>query len=462
MRLISVIWLILLGSGLMAQSKVYIADVEVNGLKHTRFHVVMNELDFSIGDSLDLVGLAEILNRNEQRLLSTGLFNLADLNIKHWDAEKGEVGLTLDVKESWYIYPAPIFELADRSFNVWWKEMNCDFDRVNYGIRIDHLNLTGRKDKFKIKFQQGYTRKYELEYAFPYLKGTWGLGAVISYAENKELGFITSGNKVLFQRKPDESTLLRRFRTGLTATKRGSAYAYHTLRMEYQYNSVDDVVVREWNPNYYPNANNYIQFLRLLYIFRYNHTIFPTYPEGGYAFAFEALADGLGLGNYNNLAGAAEAEIYGQPWKGLILGAKVKAKWNFTRNQIPYSNYQALGYGSDVLRGYELYVMDGTDFAWLKTSARVRLLDRNFSLGSAMPVRAFNVMPVRFFLKFTAETGYASDPYYSVNNPFSNQWLLGYGPGLDLILYNNFLLSLEYNTNHIGESAFYYKSKFNF
>ena len=106
--------------------------------------------------------------------------------------------------------------------------------------------------------------------------------------------------------------------------------------------------------------------------------------------------------------------------------------------------------------------MDGTDFAWLKTSARVRLLDRNFSLGSAMPVRAFNVMPVRFFLKFTAETGYASDPYYSVNNAFSNQWLLGYGPGLDLILYNNFLLSLEYNTNHIGESAFYYKSKFNF
>ena len=80
---------------------------------------------------------------------------------------KREIGLSLEVKESWYIYPAPIFELADRSFNVWWKEMNCDFDRVNYGIRIDHLNLTGRKDKFKIKFQQGYTRKYELEYNFP-------------------------------------------------------------------------------------------------------------------------------------------------------------------------------------------------------------------------------------------------------------------------------------------------------
>ncbi|HRD07594.1 MAG: POTRA domain-containing protein [Saprospiraceae bacterium] len=462
MRYILVIWLTFCGLSIFGQQKVYLADVEVVGLKHTRFHVVMNELDIAIGDSLDLTGLADVLQRNEQRLLSTGLFSLADINIKHWDAEKGEIGLSLEVKESWYIYPAPIFELADRSFNVWWKEMNCDFDRVNYGIRIDHLNLTGRKDKFKIKFQQGYTRKYELEYNFPYLKGTWGVGAVISYAENKELGFITSGNKVLFRRKPDESTVLRRFRTGLTATKRASAFAFHTLRMEYQYNSVDDVVVREWNPNYYPHGDNYIQFFRLLYVFRFNHTIFPTYPEGGYAMAFEALADGLGLGNYNNLAGAAEFEAYTQPFKGFIVGGKIKAKWNFTRNKIPYSNYQALGYGSDVLRGYELYVMDGTDFAWLKTSARLRLLDHNFNLGGTMPLKAFNVMPVRFFIKFTAETGYAADNFYAVHNPFSNRWLLGYGPGLDLLLYNNFLLSLEYNTNHVGESAFYYKSKFNF
>ena len=79
--------------------------------------------------------------------------------------------------------------------------MNCDFDRVNYGIRIDHLNLTGRKDKFKIKFQQGYTRKYELEYNFPYPKGTWGVGAVISYAENKSWVSLLRAIKGIVQAK---------------------------------------------------------------------------------------------------------------------------------------------------------------------------------------------------------------------------------------------------------------------
>ncbi|MBK8110475.1 MAG: hypothetical protein IPK46_09180 [Saprospiraceae bacterium] len=454
--------LILFSCSLMAQSRVYLADVEVNGLKHTRFHVVMNELDFAIGDSLDLIGLAAVLERNEQRLLSTGLFNLADFNIKHWDADKGEIGLSLEVKEAWYIYPAPIFELADRSFNVWWKEMNCDLDRVNYGIRVDHLNLTGRKDKFKIKFQQGYTRKYELEYLFPYLKGTWGLGVVASFAENKELGYLTSDNKVLFKKRPDEATVLRRFRTGLTATKRNSAYAFHTLRAEYNYNTVNDIVVKEWNPNYFPEGKDYIQFLRLMYVFKYNRTLFPAYPEGGYAYAVEVIKDGVGFGNFSNFSTAAEMEWYAMPAKRFIVGAKVKAKWNWTRNQIPYSNYQALGYGADVIRGYELYVMDGTDFAWLKTSARFALFDNNISLGKLMPVHAFNVLPVKFFLKFTAETGYSNDKWYTTNNPLNNQWLLGYGPGLDLLLYNNFLLSAEYNFNHLGEGALYYKSKFNF
>ena len=53
--------LILFYGSLVAQSRVYLADVEIYGLKHTRFHVVMNELDFAIGDSLDLIGLAAVL-----------------------------------------------------------------------------------------------------------------------------------------------------------------------------------------------------------------------------------------------------------------------------------------------------------------------------------------------------------------------------------------------------------------
>ncbi|MBK8701211.1 MAG: hypothetical protein IPN29_17405 [Saprospiraceae bacterium] len=459
--LVSILFL-LICTGLKAQHKVYLADIEVSGLKRTKYHVLMNELEMRIGDSLDISELAYVLERNEQRLLSTGLFNLADINIKHWDEVKGSIGLSIEVKENWYIYPAPIFELADRSFNVWWKEMNCDLDRVNYGVRIDHLNTTGRKDKLKLKFQLGYTRKYEIDYSYPYLFGTWGFGALVSFSENKEIGYRSLGNKVLFKKYDDERVLLRRFRTGVSATKRSNAFAYHFFRLEYHYNTIADVVTAELNPNYYPDGDDYIRYLKLEYILKYNRTIFPTYPEGGYAFAFEARKDGFGFGNFENMSTAAEFEYYFKPAKSLILGAKIKGKVNLQRSKVPYSNYGGIGYGADVLRGYELYVMDGADFVWLKTSARIKLLDRNFNLGKYMPAKAFNVMAVCAFLKFTWESGYAHDPFYATGNAFNNRWLSGYGPGIDVWLYNNFLLSVEYNFNHVGEGEVFYKSKLNF
>jgi len=69
--------------------------------------------------------------------------------------------------ENWYLYPSPIFELGDRSFNAWWKEQNRDLTRINYGVRGRHYNLTGNKDPFLLVAQFGYTRKYVAEYSFP-------------------------------------------------------------------------------------------------------------------------------------------------------------------------------------------------------------------------------------------------------------------------------------------------------
>ena len=269
--------------------------VEVVGLKHTRFHVVMGRI-LPFGMWSRQWCFATATNNATCFLRASLVWPTSTSNI---GMPKGEIGLSLEVKESWYIYPAPIFELADRSFNVWWKEMNCDFDRVNYGIRIDHLNLTGRKDKFKIKFQQGYTRKYELNTTFLTSKAPGALEQSFHYAENKELGFITWAIRYCSGESPmnllfcEDSVLV-------TATK-GQCFCFHTLRMEYQYNSVDDVVVREWNPNYYPHGDNYIQFSGYCMFFLQPYHL-PNLPEGGYAMAFEALADGLGLGNYNNLA----------------------------------------------------------------------------------------------------------------------------------------------------------------
>ncbi len=447
---------------LEAQEKVIVKDILFIGLKHTKVNVVLRELDFKINDSIDLTNLSSIIDRNEKRLLSTGLFNLCDINIKKWNELDNSITFLIEVKENLYIYPAPIFELADRNFNVWVKEMNASFSRVNYGLRLDHLNLSGNKDKLKFIFQTGYTKKFEGDYRFPYLYKNWGFNVNAVFSENKEIGYISNANKVLFKKYASEDVLLSKFRTGITASHRMNVFTNQYFKIEYNYNKVDDKVINDLNPNYFPNGDLYIQYLRLEYVLKYNRTVFTTYPEGGYAFSLELRHDGFGFGNFQNTSIAIDYAKYFKPQKWLIAGIRVKGKTNFDDNLIPYSNNVAIGYGTDGLRGYELYVVDGTAFAWLKTDVKINVFDEIFNLGKYMPLKAFNQFPIRVFLRWSTEWGYAYEPTYTMTNTFNNRSLIGYGPGLDLLLVNNFLLSIEYNYNHTGEGGVFYKSSFNF
>ena len=54
--------------------------------------------------------------------------------------------------------PVPQFQLVDRNFNRWYKTYKASFDRVNYGLKFVHYNLSGRRDQLRIYLINGYTR----------------------------------------------------------------------------------------------------------------------------------------------------------------------------------------------------------------------------------------------------------------------------------------------------------------
>ena len=65
---------------------------------------------------------------------------------------------------------------------------------------------------------------------------------------------------------------------------------------------------------------------------------------------------------------------------------------------------------------------DGVDYAVLKTGVHFELMNRTFQLGRYMPLNAFKTFPLKIYLAFNNDTGYANDPYYSAGNPLSNRW----------------------------------------
>lgn len=441
---------------------VIIKDILVTGLQKTSKNVVMKEIDFIAGDTIHLDQLSYRLALNEKRLQSIGLFTLADVNVKNWNTDENVCDLEILLQENWYIYPFIIFELADRNFDVWRKEHNYSFDRVNYGLSLQHINFTGNKDKLNIKFQRGYTRKYEISYNFPYLIGRWGLSANVFYSENREIAYRSLNNKPVFYKSIDDQKLFFQHRASIGFSNRSNALINQSLKIEFITASIDDIVVNELNPNYFGNRRTTIKFFNIDYFLRFDKTLYPLYPLGGYRVELNVRKDGLGfLSDVNNTSVSLSVERHTPLKTWLIASNRLKVKYHLQSAALPYYLNTAIGYGGNKITGYQLYVLDGRRFYLSNNAIKCKLLDKNYHTFGWMP-RQFKVMNAKLFLRFNFDFGYAYDPDHQEGNPLSNTWQYGYGPGLDAIIFNNMTLSMIYGITAFGEKGFFIESSLNF
>lgn len=442
---------------------IVVRDISYVGNKKTNERVIKYEMDIVKGDTILLDDLSKMIVLEEKRILNTRLFTLVKINIVNWDQDSGLLDLVVNLQENWYIYPAPIFELADRSFNVWWQEQKRSFERVNYGVRLDHFNFTGNKDRLKVKAQFGYIRKYELKYTFPYLKGGWGFSSDLFFSEQKEIGYITEGNKTLFAELEDERILLNRFRVSSSISKRTGLRFFQSFRLAFHRNSIDDYVAEVLNPQYFNDGATTLKFLQFEYDADYDRRVFTLYPEGGYRARLNIKKDGFGFeGDYNNLSLTASVEKYWKLWGNLIVESRLRGKANIIRDKISFANNTGLGYGGNIITGYDLYVIDGTDFILHKNAFKISVFDRVYNWDSWMKLRQYKKVSVKAWLRWNTDYGYVNERHYTEGNPLNNQWLIGYGPAIDILIYNNIMIQMEYSFNEVGDQGFFLQSRLNF
>jgi len=210
---------------------VVVESIDIEGNRKTKKQTIFREMNFMVGDTISIAELSQRMEENRLLILNTGLFILVRMNIKNWDEKTNHIAVQIDLQENWFIYPFPIFELADRNFNVWWDEFNRSLKRVNYGVRFYHLNTTGRRDRLKLILQFGFTKKFELSYNLPMLGGSkkWGMTSELFYAQNKNIGYQTVDNRLLFASR-NEEVLLQRFRSGLGVLYRPGLRHFHSAK----------------------------------------------------------------------------------------------------------------------------------------------------------------------------------------------------------------------------------------
>jgi len=428
-----------------------IQEFKVIGNKTTREIIILREMPFKIGEKIPATKLQETLERAKSNLLNTLLFNFVTVEPVYFDDTN--ISIYITVEERWYWWPTPIFEIQETNFNTWWQTK--DLERINYGFLLVKENFRGRKERLSFKLQGGYTEQASLNYKIPYVnkKQTHGINMGFSYSRNHEITFATTNNARNFYRN-DNEYVRKQIGVSIGYDIRPKLYNQHTIQLGYSNVNVSDTIAL-FNDNYLPNGNSEMQYFSISYGVKRDKRNFKSYPTLGYYYDFNAVKNGLEIldDNLNLIYLTSQAKKYWEIVNRVYFSSMVKAK--YTVQEGPYYLYGGLGYVNNLVRGYELYVINGEHYALTKSQLRFALIDDKIFKVKPLPFDKFNKVPLSIYLGAFFDAGYVDSRINTANNSLTNTTLYGGGVSLDFVSYYDMVFRLEYSINKMNESGLF-------
>ncbi len=439
--------------------KARVNKINVTGNKKTRLYVILREVQFKEGDSLSLTNLAAILKKTKEQIYNTTLFY--DVVVTFDAISQHLIDINVDVKERWYIYPTPQFQPVDRNLNEWIVKYKGDLERVNYGLKFQHFNLTGRRDILRAYLFNGYTRLASFTYTQPYsnkkLTEGYGIGALFS--QSREIAYKTlPNNKLAFYKDKDFASKV--FSIGFTYIIRKAIKGRHILGFNFSSVTNDPIIISNaYNPGYYNDSNTQQTLIDFSYAYTYNDVDNIIYPLKGTKFSTLLFKRGLQLkGGINAFSAEANYNKYwmwnNEWYPSLQFMGKVKLPFD-----LAYINQKALGYGENMLRGLQYYVIDGVAFGYVKSTLKKKLL--SWSVPFPIKSKTHKTLPFRFFAKAFADAGYV----YTKNKyetALSNHLLYTGGFGIDIITLYDINFRFEYSFNQLGQNGLFLQAQSGF
>ena len=433
-----------------ASDYVVVKEVKIIGNKTTKASIILREIPFSIYDTIQSERLSSELERVKNNLLNTSLFNFVTVDPVYFDDQN--ISIFITVEERWYWWPIPIFEIQESNFNTWWVEK--DFDKANYGLYLSKQNFRGRKEILSFLLQGGYTEKLGVKYVVPYVnkRKTNGLNAMFSYSRNREVSYAVSDNVRDFYRSETEY-VQKEIHSTIGYELRPKLYNKHNFNLSYSDVSISDSVL-SLNDNYLLKGENKMQYFSLNYSFKWDKRDVKNYPTAGSYFDLKLFKDGLGvLSGLNSFYMTSHLKKFWQLSDNIYFAGSVKAK--FTVKDSPYYLQSGFAFGNDLVRGYELYVVNGENYGLTKLQLRYSLLKNKVFNVSAIRFEKFNKIPLNIYLGAYFDAGYADLKSKQQNNYLSNTALYGGGLSLDFVSYYGLVLRMECSINRLNEKGLF-------
>ena len=433
-------------------SLIIIGETFFEGNEKTKEFVLHRELSYKKGDTLSLANFQVKVSRSRENIFNTSLFNKSEFLVEV--TEGGVANVTFYLEERWYVWPYLVLQNGDRNFNTWWQTK--DFSRLTYGVFLSWYNFRGRNETLQIMGKVGFENQFSIGYDIPNLnkKKTLSLYVATGYAEYKEVNYSSELNKRVFYksetgpvRKVVFAKMQLTYRKGLNFRHRfGLAYNQITL----------DSTLRDGSLNYLKNNQLKSRYLTASYYGKFDTRDYVDYPLKGYKIETYITQYGLGIlsnDKLNVLTTSLGVYSHIPIYKRWYFANSIVGKTSFF-DQTPYSIQEGLGY-TNYVRGYELYVMDSEKYGVVKTNLKYNILKKKEYHLTWMPINKFNKPYLSVYLNAFFDIGYAQDQLYRDENPLSNKWALGYGLGMDVVAFYDFVMRMEYSFNREQESGFF-------
>ncbi len=419
----------------------------IEGNRVTRRSVILRELSVHEGDILTLDSIQALLDENKLRLFNLQLFNEVE---QRTEQNGNTVDWYITLKERWYIIPSLTIQYADRNFNTWYVKENHDLRRAMAGLTLTDKNFRGNLETLAVTVQEGYTQKLGISYMRPYVnKGqTNGFGFSLSAAQSRQTYYNTDSNKLVYAGTYNGPIILRQAEGGISYLYRPAYASKHIFQLNYKDYRVGDTVLK-LNPGYFTGKADRARFIELYYRYEFNGVDNWNYSLEGFKMVVNAVArrgfEGINFQSYANV----EAGLFKNIIPKWYFAAVFRGRLMYPQEQ-PYYFRGGLGTQTDYVRGYEYYVVDGSNYGLARLDLKRELFNNTYSL----PVKYFTALPIRIYPKIFVDAGYINSP--SPGNSFlSNRLLYSAGFGVDIITLYDIKFRFEYAWNHLGQNGLY-------
>lgn len=427
-----------------------VENILILGNTRTKEEIILREVPFKTGDTIRESQRKDVFTLTENSIFNTGLF--ISVSVRTDDKAAKSRAIIIIVRERWYTYPIPIIELADRNFNEWWEQRGRDLSRLNFGIFLIQRNMRGRNETLKLKLQAGFTKKAELFYRIPYLNKNKnsGLQLGISYILSRDVAYTLEDHRLVYLET--EKNTLTRFSAGGTYSRRHGLYNTSFAGITWNFNKVTDTVSKV-NPNFL--GNEFQRYPAIFYRYESDHRDISYYPLNGFHWFIGTSITGVGfLGDPDILEINGGFSFFKSFRKNLFIANAISGKVSLPKEQ-PFFNIHGLGYGNELVRGYELYVIQGQHYALTKNSFKYRIINRKKDI-TGLKSNEFNTIPLAVFLTINGDAGVVQD-FSNIpgNERLSETILLGGGPGIELVTYYDIVMRLEYSHTIHGDGGLF-------